>query len=156
MVKEYLEDKKLMKSIISKYACDLGNIWEKSHMENFKLTIINKNGNRSVDFNKLKKDLRQRFALQFSQQLRGIYLLFKDGDLFIVGNSRENIYKQLKTDFRKDDGFAQLLESDDIKLSVIRMHDMDSIHNARLEVVITDIYTKLFKAKLAQEYELKI
>ena len=47
MVKEYLEDKKLMKSIITKYACDLGKIWENSHMENFKLTIINKNKKRS-------------------------------------------------------------------------------------------------------------
>lgn len=156
MVKEYLEDKKLMKSIISKYACDLGNIWEKSHMENFKLTIINKNNHRSIDFKKLKNDLNSVYDIQFGHQLKGIYMLFKDGDLFIIGNSRENIYKQLKTDFRKDEGFAQLLESNDIKLSVIRIHDMDSIHNARLEAVITDIYTKLFKAKLAQEYELKI
>jgi hypothetical protein len=156
MVKEYLEDKKLMKSIISKYACDLDNIWEKSHMENFKLTIINKNNHRSIDFKKLKNDLNSVYDIQFGHQLKGIYMLFKDGDLFIIGNSRENIYKQLKTDFRKDEGFAQLLESNDIKLSVIRMNDMDSIHNARLEAVITDIYTKLFKAKLAQEYELKI
>lgn len=156
MVKEYLEDKKLMKSIISKYACDLGNIWEKSHMENFKLTIIYNNNNRSIDFKKLKNDLNSVYDIKFGHQLKGIYMLFKDGDLFIIGNSRENIYKQLKTDFRKDEGFAQLLESNDIKLSVIRMHDMDSIHNARLEAVITDIYTKLFKAKLAQEYELKI
>lgn len=156
MVKEYLDDKKLMKSIISKYACDLGNIWEKSHMENFKLTIINENNHRSIDFKKLKNDLKSAYDIQYAHQLKGIYMLFKDGDLFIVGNSRENIFKQLKRDFRKDEGFAQLLESNNIKLSVIRMHDMDNIHNARLEAVITDIYTKLFKAKLAQEYQLKI
>lgn len=83
-------------------------------------------------------------------------MLFKDGDLFIVGNSRENIFKRLKNDFKKDEGFKQLLESSNVKLTVIRMHDMDNIHNARLEAVVTDIYTKLFKAKLAQEYELKI
>lgn len=156
MVKEYLEDKKLMKSIITKYACDLGRIWEKSHMEDFKLTIINKNNRRSIDFKKLRNDLKSAYDIQYVHQLKGIYMLFKDGDLFIVGNSRENIFKQLKTDFKKDEGFAQLMESNDIRLTVIRMHDMDSIHNARLEAVITDIYTKLFKANLAEEYELKI
>lgn len=62
MVKEYLEDKKLMKSIIIKYACDLGKIWENSHMENFKLTIIDKNNKRSIDFNKLKKNLKARMT----------------------------------------------------------------------------------------------
>ena len=83
-------------------------------------------------------------------------MLFKDDDLFIVGNSRDNVFKRLKNDFKKDEGFKQLLESSNVKLTVIRMHDMDNIHNARLEAVVTDIYTKLFKAKLAQEYELKI
>ncbi|HIV82821.1 MAG TPA: hypothetical protein H9994_08920 [Candidatus Salinicoccus merdavium] len=156
MVKEYLEDKKLMKSIIIKYACDLGKIWENSHMENFKLTIIDKNNKRSIDFNKLKKEFKSTYDLQFMHDLKGIYMLFKDGDLFIVGNSRENIFKRLKNDFKKDEGFKQLLESSNVKLTVIRMHDMDNIHNARLEAVVTDIYTKLFKAKLAQEYELKI
>lgn len=156
MVKEYLEDKKLMKSIITRYACDLGKVWEKSHMADFRLTVINNGKKRTIDFNKLKNDLKSGYDLQFLNQLNGIYLLFKDGDLFIVGNSRENIFKQLKSDFKKDEGFSQLLASDDIRLTVIRLHDMDSIHNARLEAVITDIYTKLFKAQLAQEYELKI
>src|SRR5699024_10847242 len=113
--------KKLMKSIIIKYACDLGKIWENSHMENFKLTIIDKNNKRSIDFNKLEKEFKSTYDLQFMHDLKGIYMLFKDGDLFIVGNSRENIFKRLKNDFKKDEGFKKLMEFLNVKLKLIRM-----------------------------------
>ena len=83
MVKEYLEDKKLMKSIISKYACDLGNIWEKSHMENFKLTIINKNNHRSIDFKKLKNDLKLILS-RHEQDISKKNLIIKDNDSFNI------------------------------------------------------------------------
>lgn len=156
MLRYFLKDKLQMKTMISHYTCDLSNVWMNTHVESFKLTVVDIGHGRTVDFAKLKRDMKHKFHLNRLNQLKGFYLIYKDDELFIVGSSEQDVYKTLKRDIKIDKDFEELLESTNISMDVVKIHEDDLNKRLRLETIITDIYMKLHRNQMRKEYGLKI
>ncbi|GAB3064320.1 GIY-YIG nuclease family protein [Salinicoccus sesuvii] len=102
MARQLRNMNKEMNGLMKQFGRDANTIWKRG-IESAQVSpdIVKTNdGRRAVDLKDLDAKLQKTFNLSDEDTLTGVYLIFKNSDLFYVGHST-NIVRRLKRHFSK-------------------------------------------------------
>ncbi len=151
-----------LRNFIANIDEELMSVWDKVEFGSIKVEIEEEQGVKKVNMKKLLHDIKKVFGVENRADVKGIYLIYSNDELFYVGESKKGIYSRLKRHFSKEEKskngeapkrysfFRDLLEGE-LRIDILRMEE-GLEYRKLLEEIITLSERPKYKQSIDIDY----
>ncbi len=151
-----------LRNFIANIDEELMSVWDKVEFGSIKVEIEEEQGVKKVNMKKLLDDIKKVFGVENRADVKGIYLIYSNDELFYVGESKKGIYSRLRRHFSKEEKskngegpkrysfFKDLLEGE-LRIDILRMEE-GLEYRKLLEEIITLSERPKYKQSIDIDY----
>ncbi|WP_031548143.1 GIY-YIG nuclease family protein [Salinicoccus luteus] len=151
-----------LRNFIANIDEELMSVWDKVEFGSIKVQVQDELGEKKVDTTELLNSIKSTFNAENREDVKGVYLIYSNNELFYVGESKKSVYSRLKRHFSKEEKvkngegpkrynfFKDLLEGD-LRVDILRMKE-GLEYRRILEEIITLSERPKYKQSIDMDY----